>query len=136
MDFGFPKPSQNPFKIQLKSMSQKLCDFSSIFPEKMLCRKSADIDFVLVFPIRNGSRTIFFKSLLACVFGPKNLPKTLPKRGPNPSKIDVKNVLFFNLDFWRFRPRFRSLWGFQVGAKLAPNRVFLFKGCSFFTFLN
>ena len=29
-------------------------------------------------------RTIFFKSLLACVFGPKNLPKTLPKQGPNP----------------------------------------------------
>ena len=29
-------------------------------------------------------------SLLACVFGPKNLPKTFPKRGPNPPKIDAK----------------------------------------------
>ena len=49
----------------------------------------------------------------------KNLPKTLPKRGPNPSKIDAENVLFFNIDFFRFRARFWSLLGRQVGAKLA-----------------
>ena len=58
MDVGLPKPSQNPFKIQLKSMSQKPCDVSSIFPERMLCRKSAAIDFVLVFPIQNGFRAV------------------------------------------------------------------------------
>ena len=36
----------------------------------------------------------------------KKLPKTLPKRRPNPSKIDAENVLFFNIDFFGFRPRF------------------------------
>ena len=49
----------------------------------------------------------------------KNLPKTLPKRGPNPSKIDAENVLFFNIDFFGFRPRFWSLLGLQDGAKSA-----------------
>ena len=52
----------------------------------------------------------------------KNLPKTLPKWGPNPLKIDAKNVLFFNIDFLGFRPRFWSLLGLQVGAKLASGR--------------
>ena len=49
----------------------------------------------------------------------KNLPKTLPKRGPNPLKIDAKNVLFVNIDFFGFRARFWSLLGFQLGTKLA-----------------
>ena len=31
MDFGLPKPSQNPFKMPSKSMSHKTCIFSSIF---------------------------------------------------------------------------------------------------------
>ena len=42
-----------------------------------------------------------------------------PKSRPKPRKIDVKNVLFFNIDFLGFRPRFRSLLGLQLGAKLA-----------------
>ena len=49
----------------------------------------------------------------------KNLPKTLPKWGPNPLKIDAKNVLFFNIVFFGFRARFWSLLGLQDGAKLA-----------------
>ena len=52
-------------------------------------------------------------------FDPKKLPKTLPKRGPNPSKIDAENVLFFNIDFLSFRPRFWSLLDLQDGAKSA-----------------
>ena len=56
---------------------------------------------------------------LSCIFGPKNLPKTLPKRGPDPLKIDAKNGLFFNFDFLGFWPRFGSLLGLQDGAKLA-----------------
>ena len=100
-------------------MSQKTCDFSSKLTRKVLCCKSADIDFVLVFPIQNGSRTLFFKSLVACIFDPKNLPKTLPKPRPNPLKIDVENVLFFNIDFFGFRPRFWNLLGLQDGAKSA-----------------
>ena len=51
---------------------------------------------------------------MAYVFNPKNLSKTIPKRGPNPSKIDAKNVLFFNIDFFGFRPRFWRLLGLQV----------------------
>ena len=31
--------------------------------------------------------------------------------------IDAENVLFFNIDFFGFRPRFWSLLGFQLGAK-------------------
>ena len=31
MDFGLPKPSQNPSKMPPKSHFQKTCDFSSIF---------------------------------------------------------------------------------------------------------
>ena len=42
-----------------------------------------------------------------------------PKSRPKPSKIDVKNVLFFNIDFLRFRTRFWTLLGLQDGAKLA-----------------
>ena len=122
MHFGIPKPSQNPFKIQLKSMSQKLCDFSSIFPEKMLCRKSADIDFVLVFPIQNGSRTLFFTSLFLRIFGLTSLEKTLRKPGPNPSKIGAKNMLFLSIGFLGCGPPFWSLLGFQIGAKLIQNR--------------
>ena len=121
MDFGLPKPSPNPSKIQLKSMSQKLCDFSSIFPEKMLCRKSADIDFVLVFPIQNGSRTLFFKSLLAYILGPKSLPKTVPKRGLNLSKIDVKNVLFFNIVFFASWSDFGASWASKLEPSWPPN---------------
>ena len=51
----------------------------------------------------------------------KTFEKTLPKQGPNDEKIDAKYVLFVNIDFWGFRPRFWSLLGFQDGAKLAQN---------------
>ena len=66
----------------------------------------------------------------------KKLLKTLPKRSPNDEKIDVKNVLFFNIDFLGFRPRFWSLLGLQLGAKLAKNRNFHNRGRSFFTLLS
>jgi len=37
----------------------------------------------------------------------------------NPLKIDAENVLFFNIDFFGFWPRFWRVLGFQVGAKSA-----------------
>ena len=49
----------------------------------------------------------------------KNPPKTLPKRRPNPLKIDANIVLFFNIDFFGFRPRFGQAWSSQHPAKLA-----------------
>ena len=60
----------------------------------------------------------------SCIFDPKSLPKNLPKRGPTDEQIDVENVVFFNIDFLRFRTRFWTLVGLQDGAKLAKNRVF------------
>ena len=56
---------------------------------------------------------------MACVFDPKNLPKTLPKRGPNPLKIDAENGLFFNIDFFASRPRFWKLLDFRLATKSA-----------------
>ena len=38
-DFGLPKPSQNPFKIELKSMSQKTCDSYRFLLEKRFVTK-------------------------------------------------------------------------------------------------
>ena len=64
----------------------------------------------LCFTVFFASRTLFFVSLFACILDPKNLPKTLPKRGSNPSKIDVKNVLFFNIDFFGFWPQVGRSW--------------------------
>ena len=129
--FGYPKPSQNPSKTPPKSMFQQTNDFSSIFASKSLCSKSADVDFVLVFTIQNGSRTFFFKLLFAWIWGPKNLPKTLEKRCPNPYKIDSQNVLFFNIDFFGFWLRFRRVLGFQDGAKLALKPSKNFDACPF-----
>ena len=111
--------SQNRPKIHSKAMSQKTCDFSSNFARKMLCCNSADIDFVLVFPILFACWALFFESLFECILIPKNLQKTTPKRRPNPLKIDVKNMSFFNIVFFGFRPRFWKVLGLQDGAKLA-----------------
>ena len=119
--FGYPKPSQNPSKTPPKSMFQQTCDFSSIFASKSLCSKSADIDFVLVFTVQNGSRTFFFKLLFAWIWDPKNHPKTSQKPCPGDPKIDLENVLLFNIDFFAFWPRFWRLLSFQLGAKLAQN---------------
>ena len=131
-DFGFPKQTQNRSIIHSKSTSQKTCDFSSNFARKLLCCNSADIDFVSVFLILFACRAFFFESLFECIWGPKNLPKTNPKRRPNPLKIDVKNVSFFNIVFFGFQPRCWTLLGIQLGAKLAQNRknlVWVWSGC-------
>ena len=65
----------------------------------------------------------------------KNLPKTLPKRGPNPVKFDAKNVSFFNIDFFGFGARFWRPLGLQLGAKLAKDRANEVGDLLFFTFL-
>ena len=117
--FGFPNPSQNEAKILLKSTFQKTCDFSLIFVRFLLLVARANIDFVLVFTVQNGSRTFFFKLLFAWIWGPKNHPKTSQKPCPGDPKIDLENVLFFNIDFFGFWPRFRRVLGLQDGAKSA-----------------
>ena len=57
--------------------------------------------------------------LLPTVFHPKNLPKILPKRGPNDKQIDFKNACAFIIDFLALGPRFWLLLGLQDGGKLA-----------------
>ena len=42
----------------------------------------------------------------SCIFPSKNHPKTLPKRGPNPSKIDAESVDFQH----RFFEVLASIW--------------------------
>ena len=111
----------NHAKTSPKTMSQQTCDFSKIFARKNLCRKRADIDFVLVFPILFACRTLFFKSLLAWILGPENISKTTPKPPPSRPKIDAKNASFFNIDFFGFWGRFWRVLGLQLGAKFAPN---------------
>ena len=71
-------------------------------------------------------------------FGSKNLPKTSPKRGPNPSKIDAKNVSFFSIDFFGFWTRFWTLLGLQLGAKSAALRAApgVLKPTAFFACIN
>ena len=118
-DFGSPKPPQNPPKIHPKSMSQKTNNFSSIFARILMFVARASIKKSCAHAVFCWCFTQFSVSLLACIFGLKNLPKTLPKQGPNPSKIDAKNMLCFNVNFFRFRPRFWRVLGLQDGAKLA-----------------
>ena len=111
--------NQNPPKILSKTKSTKMCNFSSVFAQTFFSCESADIDSVLFFTIQNGSRTFFFKLLVAWIFGLKNHPKTCQKLSPGDSKIPLENALFFNIDFFASGPRFWSLLGLQLGAKLA-----------------
>ena len=60
--------------------------------------------------------------LFPFIFNQKNLPKTSPKRRPNPSKTDVKNILLINIHFFTFRLPFRRLLGLQVGAETLTKR--------------
>ena len=121
-----PKPFQNPSKIDV----QKNIQFFRAF-EKNFSNFKTSKPWKYQFYI--GKITIFkvFAKIvslqLSCIFGQKNLPKTLPKRGPNPSKIDAKNASVFNIDFLGFRPRFWSLLGLKVGAKLGSKLAFQFK---------
>ena len=117
-------------------MFQQTNDFSSIFASKSLCSKSADIDFVLVFTIQNGSRTFFFMLLFAWIWDLKKHPKTYKKPCPGDPKIDLENMLFFNIDFFAFWLRFWRLLGLQLGAKLAQNASAERKVAYFWTFLS
>ena len=131
-EFGLPKTFQNPSKMQSKSGFQITCNFSLLFARFfhfLHLRILENMQFSLV---KSMIFEVFAKIILlhfACVFGPKNLPKILPKRLPNPFKIDVKNMSFFNIDFFGFRPRFWRVLGLQLGAKLAILASKLYGAC-------
>ena len=118
-DLGLPKPLQNPSKTPPKSRFEKTSLFASIFAGFSLLTAKAEPQNSCAQPVFCWLFAHFGLSLLACIFGAKNIPKTLPKPRPSPSKIDVKNALFFNIDFWGFGPWFWRVWGLQLGAKLA-----------------
>ena len=84
-------------------------NFCSIFAFLLLVAR-ANIDFVLVFTVQNGSRTFFFKLLFAWIWDQKNHPKTSQKPCPGDPKIDLENVLFFNIDFFAFWSDFGGSW--------------------------
>ena len=138
-DFGLPKPSQNRPEILPKSMFQKTYIFSELFNNFFLIFKTSKpwkyqfyLRKITIFKV--FAKIVFLQ--LSCIFGQKNLPKTLPKRGPNPSKIDAKNMLFFNIHFYTFWHRFWRVLGLQVGAKLAQNASADDKVAYFWTFLS
>ena len=94
-DFGLPNPSQNPSEILPKSRFQKTSIFSELFDNFFLILKTSKpwkyqfyLGKIIIFKV--FAKIVFLQ--LSCIFGQKNLPKTLPKRGPNPLKIDAKNV--------------------------------------------
>ena len=60
----------------------------------------------------------------------------LSKPGPNPKKIDSKNVLFLNIDFFGFWLRFWRVLGLQDGAKLALIALKKLRGLPVFTLLS
>ena len=111
----FPKSIQNASKIDVSKNMRFFMDFCWFL---VACCKSRASNFM-----RPRSVLLAFHRNQVFAFGirfrSKNLSKTLPKRGPNPSKIDAKNVLFFNIHFFGFRPRFGRVLGLQVEAKFA-----------------
>ena len=133
VDSGLPKPSPNPPKIDPKSSLQQTLDVSSVFVRFFPIFRSSISWKCAFYHSKTTNPKVFAKIVLfrfSSIFHPKNLPKTPPKRGPNPSKIDAENVLFFNIVFLGFRPRFGSLLGLQDGAKLVQKVYFHSRGCS------
>ena len=135
MYFGLPKRSQNRAKIHSKSTSQKTCDFSSNFARKMLCCNSADIDFVLVFPILFACRALFFESLFECILVPKKPTKNQSKTTSEPFKNRCQKCVVFQHRFFRvsasiLHPLGTPTWsqvghfGYQRG-RMRPSKSFL-----------
>ena len=67
----------------------------------------------------------FHNAPFACSFASKNLQKTLPKRGPNPCKIDAENVMLFNIVFLGFGLDFGRSWASNLEASwfLKPQKT-------------
>ena len=112
-----PKSSQNASENDVPTDMGFFIDFCPILDA---CRKGRPLIFagraivlLAFYTIQGFAFYIHFRS---------EKPTENPsKMKPEPLKIDAENVLFFNIDFLRFRPRFWSLLGLQDGAKLAQN---------------
>ena len=78
----------------------------------------------------------FLRFTVRMYVGCEKLPKKLPKRGSNPVKIDVENVLFLDIDFFVFWHRFWRVLVLQDGINLAPSSIFEFIRLPSLTFLS
>ena len=113
-----PKPFQNASQIALPGNMQ----FFIVFFAVSLFFLMSDFLECVIFPGENQYFESFAKDVFlqrSIAFASQNLSKTLPKRLPKPSKIDVENRLFFNVDFFGFRLHFETIWASKLGAKIA-----------------
>ena len=101
-----PKSSQKPSKINVPKNMRFFTDFCSINVLSRKCRHQFRIGFYSVFCLSDT----FFRFAVRTRFGSEKPTKTLPERGSSPSKIDVKNVLFYNIDFCGFWPQVGRSW--------------------------
>ena len=112
--------SQNPPQILPKRLRNRCSNKHAIFHRFSLQKFSvAKVPTSILYWFLQYKMALgrFSSSCFLHGFGVQNLRKTLEKRCPNPYKIDPKNVLFFNIDFFGFWPRFRRVLGLQDGAK-------------------
>ena len=79
----------------------------------------ADIEILCAQPVFCKDFRFFVVCDMASFLGPKNLSKTSPKPTRKHDKIESENQLFFNVDIFRFRPRFWRVLRPQMEAKFA-----------------
>ena len=122
--FWPPKPLPKPIPKRLKIDVQKTYRFLLFFERCSFKFQTFETWKISIFL---KGKSIFFRFSQKCVFAfgthfgcKKNLPKTLRKWRLNALKIDVKNVLFFNVVFFASWPRFWS----HLGPKLEPSWSF------------
>ena len=114
-----PKSFQNRDPKKHAILHRFLLDFSDLFYLWFLenMRFASTGAIFLGFSLKSC-----FCNFHACVV-PKNQPKILPKRGPNPSKIHAKNESFFDIDFLEPRPRFWWVLEGVLGEVWRPWRL-------------
>ena len=111
-----PKSSQNAFKIDVPKNMRFFIDFCSKMASLQRRRHRFRIGFSNTFCLSGTFLQIAFRMHLGSKKPIKNHPKTRSK----PLKNRCQKNAFFNIDFFRFRPRFWRVLDSQVGANLAP----------------
>ena len=110
--------TQNPPKILPKRLRNRCSNKQTIFHRFLLQRASvakAPTSILYWFLQYKMAIGRFSSSCFLHGFGvQKNYPKTSQKPCPGDPKIDLENVLFFNIDFSGFRARFGRVLGLQV----------------------
>ena len=117
--------SQNPSKILPKRLRNRCSNKQAIFHRFLLQRASvakAPTSILYWFLQYKMALGRFSSCCFLHGFGiQKNIQKPIKKPCPGDPKIDLENMLFFNIDFFAFWLRFWRLLGLQLGAKLAQN---------------